>query len=262
MSEAATSSGWTSPAAEVSSEDAVEVIHLTRAGSGLLLSCEHASRHLPAPWRWRVEDHWLRHTHWAYDIGAAALTRELATATGAAAVLARFCRLLVDPNRPLASDSLLRRQAEGRNVLLNEEISPAEHAQRVAYWQHYHEALSVQARANRGGVLLALHSFTPHYEGHMREVEVGVLFDKEEKLAQRLAERLQRDLSDAALGRAVSVRLNEPYSGQRGLIYSAQHHADAASMRAVELEVRQDLIVEPRFRAALVAALATPWWRE
>src|SRR5690606_4210430 len=83
------------------SENAFEAI----AGSGsLLLLCDHAANALPpglgtlglgtlglAPE--------LLDTHIAHDIGAAAVTRALAAAWGAPALLGRWSRLLVDLNR-------------------------------------------------------------------------------------------------------------------------------------------------------------------
>ncbi|HHH11454.1 MAG TPA: hypothetical protein ENK23_05200 [Sorangium sp.] len=251
-------------------EQAVEVIGGSAAGPDLLLSCEHASRHLPAPWQWQAQDHWLRHTHWAYDIGAATLTRQLAQQTGAAAALSRFSRLLIDANRPTDSDTLIRRQAQGRPVLLNAAVSAQDRARRLAYWRGYHRALGEQAQAlarrHQDGVLLALHSFTPLYEGHVRELALGVLFDAEQGLGEKLLlwlrDRMAPLWQPMPGGAQGAVKLNEPYSGREGLIYSAQHHAEVTGLRAIEMEVRQDLIVEPGFRAALVAALAAPEWRQ
>src|SRR5687767_3551561 len=96
----------------------VEKIAAARSDAALLLSCEHASQTMPHARDWHDDDRWLLGTHWAYDIGAAELTRELARATGAPAVLAAFTRLFVDPNRPLDSPTLIREHAEGRAVAM------------------------------------------------------------------------------------------------------------------------------------------------
>ncbi len=45
------------------------------------------------------------------------------------------------------------------------------------------------------------------------------------------------------------------YSGRAGLIYCAKRHAVAHGRRAIELEVRQDLAVEPGVRQRVVAAV-------
>jgi len=79
--------------------DYVELVEKRSARCPIILTCEHASERMPEPFRFPEEDAWLVGTHWAYDLGAADLTRELADAIGAAAVLSRFSRLLIDPNR-------------------------------------------------------------------------------------------------------------------------------------------------------------------
>ena len=230
-------------------EEAVERIEGSRR-EPLLLSCEHASARLPSPWSWLPEDLHLRGTHWAFDLGAAELTRELAEATFAPAILSRFSRLLIDPNRPEDSEMLIVAQAEaGAGVELNRAVDPAERALRIErYHRPYHAAVDESLASTRAEILLSIHSFTDRWDGVHRPMEIGVLFDREEPLAERLA----RALTDAGFVTA----LNEPYSGRAGLIYAAERHASTHGRRALELEVRQDLCVAPAFRARLVEALA------
>lgn len=230
---------------------ACEVIVARDRSAPLMLTCEHASAKLPAPYAWPRGDAWLAHTHWAVDLGAADLTRELAEAMGASAVLCGFSRLLIDPNRPLGSPTSIRMRAEGRTIELNASVDAVERRRRVAYWEGYHHGAESAARDSEAPVLFAVHSFTPVYEGQQRELSIGVLFDHEEAAAERLARWLE------PLG---PVRLNEPYSGRDGLIYSAQRHADASGKRPLEIEVRQDLAAEPRFRAELIELLCAHRW--
>lgn len=222
----------------------VEVLAERDADAPLVLTCEHASEAMPDGWRWHAEDLHLRGTHWAFDPGAADLTRELAAATGAGAVLASFTRLLVDPNRPLDSDTLIRLEAEGRPVALNRHVDEGERGRRLSFWQAYHDAADRLFASSRAPLALSVHTFTPVYEGQRRRVEVGVLFDREERLAEALRARL-----DAA---GFDARLNEPYSGKEGLIHSVSSHASDHGRRALELELRQDLAVVPRVRARVV----------
>ncbi len=226
----------------------VETIAERNERAPLLLSCEHASQAMPAGWSWHDDDHWLRGTHWAYDLGAAELTRELAEATGAAAVLAGFTRLFVDPNRPLDSPTLIRDRAEGRVVALNHGIDAAERSRRVEAWRAYHDALDRALSASRAPLAMAIHSFTPCYEGSPRSVEIGVLFDREEAFAAELHGRFRAAGFDA--------RLNEPYSGREGLIFAVASHASEHGRRALELEVRQDISVEPAARRRIAEVLS------
>jgi len=217
-----------------------EIIEGQEEDSGFVLLCEHANNCLPEPWEWSAEDQWLRETHWAYDIGAADFVRQMCQLSGAAAVLSGFSRLLIDPNRPLGSESLIRRRAEGRLIHMNEHVTNEELERRVQKsWAPYHAAASELLRRCPGSMVVGLHSFTPVYEGEHRDLEVGVLFDKEAALASDVAGRLERF--------GLKVSLNEPYSGFNGLMYSPQHHADAEGLKAIELEIRQDLIVQPKW---------------
>lgn len=230
--------------------DAVEVI-AGECDARVFLTCEHATQRMPLGWRWPDRDRRLIDTHWAFDLGARELTHGLAAQLDAGAVLSRFTRLLIDPNRPHDSPTLFRAEAEGEPVELNTRLlDDAERRRRIEHlWRPYHEAVDRALAATRAPVLLAMHTFTPIYEGRRRELEIGVLFDREEALATELA---------AGLGaRGLRVALNEPYSGKAGLMFAGDLHASAHGRRAVELEVRQDLATDPRFRDELAGLLAS-----
>ena len=232
---------------------AVEVV---RAGAGdgrVLLSVEHASQRLPAPWRWSLADARLRGTHWAFDLGAADLARELTDALGTVAVLARFSRLVIDANRPLASPTLIRAEAEGQPIELGVGVPAHERALRIERLHApFHTVLGRELGASRAEVLLGVHSFTPVYEGAARQVELGVLFNRDEALGRRLCEHL------APLG--FDTRPNEPYSGMQGLMHSVHAHAHTHGRSGVEIEVRQDLCVDRAVRRRLVERLADLAW--
>lgn len=214
----------------------------------VFLTCEHASEAFPAPTVFFEEDAWLRGTHWAFDLGAEPIVHALADALDAPAVLAAFSRLVCDPNRAEHEPSLFRDVAEGRPVHLNVGLTDEERARRLsAYHRPFHEAVDAALAQSSAKVLLSIHTFTPLYEGNARTMEIGVLFDQEEALAVHMA--------DALAKAGFVVAMNEPYSGREGLIYSAARHAGKHARRALELEVRQDLAVDPAVRARLVPAI-------
>ncbi len=233
---------------EIEYQDAYERIAGPSTAS-VLLTCEHASERLPEPWEWPAQDRWLVGTHWAYDIGASELTRDVCQALGSPGILSRFSRLLIDPNRPLDSDTLFRESAEGRAVALNSGLSTEQQRERIErLYRPFHDAVSRSLESCAAPVVLAMHTFTPVYEGQQRALEIGVLFDEEEELARRVQALLQEQ--------GLIVELNEPYSGRAGLIYSADFHAKAHGRRALELEVRQDLAVEASVRRKIVDVLS------
>lgn len=233
---------------EIEIEESVEIVR-AGAGAGVLITCEHASERLPAPWAWSARDRRLVGTHWAFDLGAADLAREYAELVGAVAVLSRFTRLLADPNRPEGSPTLFREFAEGEPVELNQSIDPAEREIRLdGYYRPFHAAVDREVAASRAPILLAMHTFTPLYEGSPRTLEIGVLFDDEEALAMRMV--------DALAGAGLRVAPNEPYSGREGLIHVVDRHARTHARRAIEIEVRQDIAVDPAFRKRFLPLLA------
>lgn len=230
-------------------DEATEVVVVGGGHAAVVLTCEHASERMPEPWHWADEDAWVIGSHWSYDLGAADLTRELATALGAAAVLSRFSRLLCDPNRAETDPSVFRDRAEGRGLRINTGLDEAERERRLAaYHRVYHAVVDRVVAAHPGHTLLSIHTFTPVYEGQVREVEIGVLFDTEDDLGV--------DLALGLADRGLAAWLNEPWSGKEGLIYSADRHARAHGRRALELEVRQDLAADPAWRAQFVPLLA------
>ena len=168
-------------------EHAAEVI-AGRADAPVFLTCEHASERLPAPWTLSEADARLFGTHWAYDLGAAELTRELAEALEAPAVLAHFSRLLADANRPEDSDTLFRTMADGVAIELNRHIDPAEREARLTgLYRAYHDTIDRQLAHCSAPIIFSVHTFTPRYEGALRSMEIGVLFDREEELAEAMA---------------------------------------------------------------------------
>jgi predicted N-formylglutamate amidohydrolase len=232
--------------------DAIEAVEQIDGDfdSRVVFTCEHASAHLPEPWTWPGEDRWLVDTHWASDIGAAAFTRRVAQLMNAPAALSRFSRLLIDPNRPLDSDTLFRENAEGRTVHLNEALLEAERARRIdRFYLPYHAAVSAMVERSRGDTVFSIHTFTDNYEGEARALEIGVLFDHDEEPAYQLV----RHLEEAGF----HVAPNEPWSGKMGLAYSPVRHAGEFGRCALEIEARQDLIVHEQFGARLAEALAS-----
>lgn len=228
------------------SNGAVEVVRYG-GSSVVLITCEHASAEFPQPWTLIQEDSWLEGTHWTFDLGARPLARELCETFGTVGVLARFSRLLADPNRPKESDDLFRASADGRPIAMNQRIDAADRDRRLSLWDQYHRTVDSEVERSTAEILLAVHTFTPEYEGVSRPMEVGILFDEEEELAERLG--------TAIADQGFRAAMNAPYSGKDGLMYSVDRHAKKHGRRALELEVRQDLAVTADARRRIAAAV-------
>ncbi|MCA9582712.1 MAG: N-formylglutamate amidohydrolase [Myxococcales bacterium] len=231
-------------------QEATETIAATPDAVPVILTCEHASNRLPDGWTWADPDLRLVDDHWAFDLGAADVTRELAAQTGAPAILSRFTRLLADPNRPEHAPDLFRSMADGQPVALNAEVTSEDRWLRLEHYHRpYHQTVASIVAATSHPLLLSIHTFTPVYEGSPRATEVGVLFGEHEEEGIRLAE-LMAD-------QGMRVELNEPYSGKDGFMFSVEHQAQRHQRTALELEIRYDLAQDPQFRAHFVPTLTT-----
>lgn len=228
---------------QASFEQAAEIVgdrHHTRR---LVMTCEHASNAIPPEIEVNARDRdWLQ-THWAWDLGAAALTRQIVNHKACVAILSKVSRLVCDTNRTIDAASFILRDVEGYRLSFNEGVSHDETQRRIeTYYKPYHTLVDdcLAERVSRGGdvVLLSIHSFTPFYNGQHRPMELGVLFDSYEPVARRFAGHLTEE--------GFKVALNKPYSGRDGLIYSVYRHGTEHGVVYLELEVRQDLLATPR----------------
>jgi predicted N-formylglutamate amidohydrolase len=218
---------------------AFEVVNADGAAP-LLLSCDHAGRALPAMYDGLGLDETELLRHIAWDIGAADLARRLSARLAAPAVLAGYSRLFIDCNRALDDPTSIVKISDGVVVPGNREVDGEEAARRAeaAFWP-YHQAIERErARfAERGIVpgLVSVHSFTPVLGGFERPWHVGILWDKDPRLAVPLIEELGADP-------ALIVGDNEPYSGRLNFGYSIEAHGAEHGLPQVLIEVRQDLI--------------------
>ena len=206
----------------------------------------------------RSDRHWLE-THWAWDPGAALVTRALASTYGCGAILARCSRLVCDVNRKIDGPGFMREEIEGFEIPFNKDLTKEERHRRVQkYYLPYHRVLHdrLQDRLGEGEppLLLAVHSFTPSMMGKIRPMEVAVVFD--ERCPDRAEAMIQ-----AFKRRNVKVGVNEPYSGIKGQMYSAWYHGRGAGVDYLELEIRQDFF-ESNEKARKIIDIVTEVLRE
>ncbi len=242
-------------------DNAFELVQPSRASTRpLLFVCDHAANAVPSAYDSLGLAEGLFATHIAHDIGAADVTRALADAFGAPAILARWSRLLIDLNRGADDPTLVMKLSDGSIIPGNARIDAEEVARRIArYHAPYHAAIAATIAGMRKvgavPVLVSMHSFTPSWKGRARPWEVGVLWDRDARLAKPLMARL------AEAGFVVGD--NEPYSGEleNDCLY---RHGTMNGLPHVLIEIRQDLIATreaalafaKRLEPILAAALA------
>ncbi|HEY9078470.1 N-formylglutamate amidohydrolase [Magnetovibrio sp.] len=176
--------------------------------------------------------------HIAYDIGADMITRRLADRLDARAVMGTYSRLVIDLNRQPGDPGSIPEISDGVTVPANQSLSEDQVACRIeTLHTPYHEAINreiaaVWRRDDKPPALFSIHSFTPTMNGQDRVWDIGVLWNRDPRLAVPLIEHLRQ-------WDGLHVGDNEPYSG-RSLAYTIDTHGAAGGLANCAVEIRQD----------------------
>jgi predicted N-formylglutamate amidohydrolase len=223
--------------------------------SQFFLTADHAGRGIPR----RLgklglpESELERHIAW--DVGIAGVTEKLAWALDATAVLQVYSRLVIDCNRQPEWASSIPAVSELTLIPGNKDIPPEEReARRSEIFAPYHDCIAElldqrRAAPGRRTVLIAMHSFTPVFKGEPRNIEIGILYNRDARLANILLDLLRAE-------GGLTVGDNAPYAITDASDYTVPVHGEGRGLPHVEIEIRQDLIGNKPDQAAWAARLA------
>ena len=216
-----------------------------RASDYLLLTCEHAGNRIPRAYAplFRGADALLA-THRGWDPGAYVLARFLAKRLRRPLHAVTWSRLFVEANRAAHNPRIWSRFTRA--------LPMPERAAILAryWWPHRAKVEATVAEATREArvVHVAVHSFAPELDGHVRNADVGLLYDsrrpREASLCRRWGDILARMAPD------LRVRYNYPYRGNTdGLGTWLRKRHSAARYLGIEIEVNQGLVGTRRWRS-------------
>lgn len=219
--------------------------------SPFVLICEHASNRLPR----RLGTLGLAASelerHIAWDLGAEQVARRLSRLTDAPLVLQRYSRLAYDCNRPPDSADAMPEISETTVIPGNRGLSPADRLARIGdIYRPFHaavaELLDRRAAAGVRSQVVSIHSFTPVFKGERRSVELGILFDRDRTLPERLMPCFA----------TVDARYNEPYGPRDGVLHTLNLHAAPRGLAHAMIEIRNDFLTDERGQAGWAERLA------
>jgi predicted N-formylglutamate amidohydrolase len=222
--------------------------------SPFVLICDHASRLIPR----KLGSLGLSETdlqrHIAWDIGARGVASRMAAILDAVFIAQAYSRLVVDCNRPPGAPTSITPRSERTDIPGNHDLSPADAAARVSeIFVPYHARITAELDRRRAvaepTVLISMHSFTPVYNDVARPWHVGMLYNRDVRLAHVLLDLIRAE-------RRWVVGDNEPYSVTDGTDYAIPIHGEQRGLPHVEIEVRQDLIEDEAGQAEWAARLA------
>lgn len=218
--------------------------------SPIVLICEHASAYIPERFDNLGLSGDVLTSHVAWDPGALAVARGMSRDLDAVLIASRISRLVYDCNRPPGHPGAMPARSEVFDIPGNQEVSEAERRVRHdAYYLPFRDAVAQAVRGVRNPIIVTVHSFTPVYHGETREVEIGILHDRDSRVADAML----------ACGPAHTphiVRRNEPYGPVDGVTHTVAEHATPRGYPNVMIEVRNDLIATTEAQAEMAGQLS------
>ena len=222
--------------------------------SSIFLVCEHAGRQIPralGDLGVSAED---RSRHIAWDIGAEGVSRGLSERLDAPLITQTYSRLVCDCNRATHVDSFMPAISERTPIPGNRELSPSDRMARIdEIYRPFHDRIKeeLDRRQERGQatVVLSIHSFTPVFMDEARPMHLGLLYDKDPRLAHLVGGVLRAE-SD------YKVVDNEPYALDQNRDFTIPEHGERRGVPSLEIEIRQDLIESADGQAAMADCLA------
>lgn len=223
-------------------EPAPFVVHRPKGRSDLFLTCDHAGKRIPQ----RLGDLGLpaneRERHIAWDIGILETTKLISDRLDATLVEQVYSRLVCDCNRAPDMPSFIATISELTEIPANRNLPAEEIAARIAeihkpYHDRIVELLDARAAEGKRSVLIAMHSFTPVFKGVSRPWQIGLLYNRDRRVADILKELLA--------GTSLTVGDNEPYAITDTSDYGIPVHGEQRGIPHIEIEIRQDLIAAP-----------------
>lgn len=212
-----------------------------RDGQGhYVIVCDHAVNTIPDLYGTLGLDNAARESHIAWDPGALPVSRALSAALDAPLIYSNVSRLIIDCNRPPAHAGSIVTISENSPVPGNVGISDEERALRERkFYVPFHAGIEkVLDDCRARGVtpsVIAIHSFTPVYKGNARPWYIGILSNRDRRLANALLARLGEE-ADLIVGD------NEPYNAADGVYHTLERDAETRGLPCAMVEIRNDLI--------------------
>lgn len=215
-------------------------MHNCDGASALVITCDHASPHLPGEYAGLGLQAWELQRHIAWDIGALEVCVRLSTLLDAPLLHTVASRLLLDVNRDPGAHDSIPLASEDTPIPGNRDLSPEQREQRrQRFYAPYHDEIEALVRrriaAGRATALIAMHSFTPLFRGVPRPWHIGVLSHLDRRMAESLLPALRADAT-------LEVGDNQPYAPRDGVYHTLDRHAEAHGLPCVMIELRNDLI--------------------
>ncbi len=231
----------------------VEVINPKGAGRFVLV-CEHASKFIPDRFNNLGLSTKARESHVAWDPGAFEVAVGLSKILDAPLVASRVSRLIYDCNRPTTAKNSIPERSEMFDIKGNTNLNKDEIGERVEkYYFPFRNALSEclgsHSRRVESSILVTIHTFTPVFHGRSRKVDLGIVHDSD----NRMADGMLSVLADSNL----IIERNQPYGPRDGVTHTLKEHGNRRGIANVMIEIKNDLVATLEEQSEISQILAS-----
>lgn len=214
------------------------------ANYACFLSCEHGGYEIPPAYQqyfFGQED--ILQSHRGWDPGTLDLAKVLSAKLELPLVSCTISRLLIEMNRSLGHPQLY---SEFTNYLSYEEKALLIKELYLPYRNKITSIIEKNIEDKQTNVHFSIHSFTPVYDGNIRNLDIGILFDPGRKLELGIAKQIKSGLGDL-LPRS-KIFFNEPYRGiDDGLTSYLRTKYKDSRYAGIEIEINQKWVGTDHF---------------
>ena len=212
--------------------------------SNFLIICDHASNNIPSNFANLGLDKDILDTHIAYDIGAKEVSIRLSNILDCPLIMSDFSRLLIDPNRGIDDPTLIMKISDNSKIqgnigIKNFQENDEKNDRIKNFYDLYHNKISELINSfeknNKSPSIISIHSFTPVWKNKKRNIDIGILWDNDDRLPKIFFDYFKKSHKNLIIGN------NKPYSGRlkNDTLYK---HATSKGLSNILIEIRQDLI--------------------
>jgi len=203
----------------------------------LILTCEHGGNEIPEQFvdLFSKADEVLN-SHRGYDLGALDLFKYFQKLSDFS-IASTNSRLLIELNRSIGKPDLFSEFTQRLSNLEKEEIIKE-------FYLPYRNAVEnhIAEIIGRGETVLhlSIHTFTPIFNGEVRNADLGLLFDPSIYIEKKICEHLKTEL--IATSPNLRVKFNYPYLGTADGFTTYLRTKYPDNYTGIEIEVNQNYV--------------------
>ncbi|WPP50911.1 N-formylglutamate amidohydrolase [Catalinimonas niigatensis] len=214
------------------------------ASYALILSCEHGGNHIPPAYIHLFEaQEKVLQSHQGWDPGTLNLAQALSDHLGIPLVACTISRLLIEMNRSLDNPELFSRFTSSLSVYEKSKLIQSVY---LPYRRRVEKQLDIYQKNGKISLHFSIHSFTPIFNGSIRDTDIGILFDPARPLEVDICAQIKAFLQNALPD--MQVIYNSPYKGtDDGLTTYLRTKYAANTYAGVEIEINQKWVNTEKF---------------